>query len=433
MVTVHSKLIWYFVAVNRNIWKGYGNDMTNKKSFWGGLLCGLVLAILVIVGLFTGKQLFRLIQYKVLGIETQATANASDKVVNDATTEKMKVIRDTIQEYYLEDIDQEELVNGIYSGMVSALEDPYSTYYSEEALEDIKQKTQGIYYGIGAYVGQDVSTKLPRISGVMPGTPAEESGLMAGDLIYQVNGEYVEGMDVSDVVFLIKGEEGTTVDLTLYREGEADFIELTAERKKIESPTVNHKMLEDGIGYIQIIEFDDVTTDQFAEALAACRAEKMSGLVLDLRDNPGGNLSTVTEIARMLLPKGLIVYTEDKAGERTEYTCDGEKEIDIPMVVLINGNSASASEILAGAIKDYQKGTLLGTTTYGKGIVQRIISLSDGSALKLTVSNYFTPNGNNIHKVGIEPDEELKLDVDNYVEKKIDNQLERAKEILKGK
>lgn len=407
--------------------------MSNKKNFWSGLLCGLLLAILVVAGGITGRNVYRLVQREVFGIDTQVNAGAADGVVNGATTSKMKMIKDTMEEYYLEDVDDNELIDGIYTGMVEALGDPYSTYYSQEELEDLREKTEGIYYGIGAYVGQDSSTKLPKITGVMPGTPAEESGLMAGDIIYQVEGELVEGMDISDVVFLIKGEEGSKVKLTIYRDGEDDFLEITATRRKIESPTVNAEMLGDGIGYIQIVEFDDVTTDQFAEAIADCRAKGMTSLALDLRNNPGGNLSTVTDIARMLLPKGLIVYTEDKNGERTEYTCDGEKEIDIPMVVLINGNSASASEILAGAIKDYKKGTLLGTTTFGKGIVQRVISLSDGSALKLTVSNYFTPNGNNIHKVGIEPDEELKFDGDLYLEKGLDNQLERAKEILLGK
>lgn len=407
--------------------------MSNKKNFWSGLLCGLLLAILVVAVSITGRGLFRLFQREVLGIDTQVSAGAADSVVNSSTTAKMKTIKNTIEEYYLEETDDSDLVNGIYSGMVEALGDPYSTYYSEEELLDLKEKTEGIYYGIGAYVGQDVSTKLPKITGVMPGTPAEESGLMAGDLIYQVDGELVEGMDITDVVFLIKGKEGSQVVITVYREGAEDFLDITATRKKIESPTVNFKMLEDGIAYIQIVEFDDVTTDQFAEAMAECRAKGMTGLILDLRNNPGGNLSTVTDISRMLLPKGLIVYTEDKYGERSEYNCDGEKEIDVPMVVLINGNSASASEILAGAIKDYKKGTLLGTTTFGKGIVQRVISLSDGSALKLTVSNYFTPNGNNIHKVGIEPDEELKFDGDLYLEKGTDNQLERAKEILMGK
>ena len=192
-------------------------------------------------------------------------------------------------------------------------------------------------------------------------------------------------------------------------------------------------MLDDRIGYIQITEFDTVTLDQFTEALAVCRGKGMEGLILDLRGNPGGNLSTVCEIARQILPEGLIVYTEDKNGKRTEYSCDGEHEMTEELVVLVDGNSASASEILAGAIKDYGIGTLVGTTTFGKGIVQRIISLTDGSAVKLTVSHYYTPNGNNIHEVGIEPDVEIAFDGDAYYNDDVDNQLQKAIEVMNEK
>ncbi|MDD2970297.1 MAG: S41 family peptidase, partial [Lachnospiraceae bacterium] len=236
---------------------------------------------------------------------------------------------------------------------------------------------------------------------------------------------------LEELISKVKGPEGTKVKLTIIRETEVEPLEIEVTRRKIESPTISHKSYENGISYIQIAEFDEVTLDQFTEALAEEKASGMKGLILDLRDNLGGNLNTVTEIARKILPEGIIVYTEDKYGERVEYTCDGKNELMVPIVVLVNGNSASASEILAGSIKDYKKGTLLGTTTYGKGIVQRIISLSDGSAVKLTVSSYFTPNGNNINKVGIEPDEVLELDVEAYVNEQKDNQLDRAIEILK--
>ena len=228
--------------------------------------------------------------------------------------------------------------------MIEALGDPYSTYYSQEELEDLQNKTQGIYYGIGARVGIDADTQLPRIASVIEGTPAQEAGLMAGDLLYEVDGTSVQGMDLNSAVALVKGDEGTIVHLTVIREGEADYLEFDVERRKLENETVTYEMLEDGIGYIQIQEFDDVTVDQFEEALTACRSEGMQGLVLDLRGNPGGNLSTVCEIARMMLPEGLIVYTEDKNGEREEYTCDGTRQLEMPLVVLVDANSASASE-----------------------------------------------------------------------------------------
>ena len=230
----------------------------------------------------------------------------------------------------------------------------------------------------------------------------------------------------TEVVALIKGEEGTKVVLTLVREGENDYLKIPVERRKIESPTVSNEMLEEGIGYIQITEFDDVTEDQFAEALAECKQKGMKALILDLRSNPGGNLSTVCELCRMLLPKGMIVYTEDKYGKRDEYTCDGLRKLNVPAVVLVNGYSASASEIMAGAMKDHGIATIMGTTTFGKGIVQRVISLSDGSAVKLTVSKYYTPNGNDIHQKGIEPDIEVEFDADAYYDEGIDNQLQEA-------
>lgn len=226
------------------------------------------------------------------------------------------------------------------------------------------------------------------------------------------------------------------VHLTIYREGEPDFLEMDVVRGKlIETETVQSGMLDntDHIGYLYISRFEGVTVDQFNEAMAELRADNMKGLILDLRSNPGGDLTVVTEIARRLLPEGLIVYTEDKAGKRTEYTCDGAYEIEIPMVVLVNQYSASASEILAGAIKDYNKGTLVGTKTYGKGIVQRISSLEDGTALKLTVSAYFTPSGQNIHGIGIEPDIELAFDYERAEAEGIDNQVEKAIEVLEGK
>ena len=346
---------------------------------------------------------------------------------------KLQVLEDTIDRYYLESVDEQTLEKGVYDGLVEALGDPYSTYYSSEELKELQDKTEGIYYGIGAYVGIDADTSLPRLTGIIEGTPAQESGLRAGDLLYKVDGEEVQGLELTQVVSKIKGEEGTSVHLTIIREGATDYLEVDVVRRKVESPTVNQKMLDGGIGYIQITEFDTVTLDQFTEALAVCRGSGMKGLILDLRGNPGGNLNTVCDIAREILPKGLIVYTEDKDGKRSEYTCDGTKEMKEPLVVLVDSGSASASEILAGAVKDYGIGTLVGTTTFGKGIVQRIISLSDGSAVKLTVSNYYTPNGNNIHKIGIEPDIEEKFDSEAYYNDGVDNQLNKAIEIMNEK
>lgn len=406
-----------------------------SKNFWGGMLTGLMVATLIVIGTLAVNKIVKIVRYQGMSV-TEETSDDGSVIDNDVIL-KMKKIENVIDLYfYQEETDKELLVEDIYKGMMASLGDPYSTYYSEEELTDLMEQSEGIYYGIGAYVSLDTVTGYAKISGVIEDTPAQEADLRDGDIIYEVDGVSAYGMDLEEVVALIKGEEGTMVHLTLVRDGEEDYVEKDVERRKIESPTVKYEMLEGQKGYIQITEFDDVTADQFAEALAVLKEQGMKGMILDLRSNPGGNLTTVVDIAGMLLPEGLIVYTEDRYGNRDEYMCDGKREFGLPLVVLINGYSASASEILAGAIQDYGIGTLIGTTTYGKGIVQQIVSLKDGSAVKLTVSSYYTPSGKNIHGIGIEPDEVCELDSEAYYtenqEDSVDNQLERAKEVLAG-
>ena len=405
---------------------GSGNDKGNGR-FVLGFVAGIALTALVSGFVYVGIKFY----------ESAGGRNAADdtaeSVVSEDTEKKLSAIEDVIEEYYYQDadIDVDAMTEGMYAGMVNSLGDPYSVYYTEEEWQELMQETEGVYYGIGAYLMIDPNTGLGKISGVIENTPAQEAGLRADDLLYQVDGVSTMGMELSEIVSMVKGEEGTTVHLTIYREGETDYLEIDVERRKIESPTVNYEMLEDDIGYIQISEFDEVTTDQFTEALAVVKGSGAKGLILDLRGNPGGSLNVVVDIARAILPKGLIVYTEDKYGQRDEYTCDGRSELDLPLVVLVNGNSASASEILAGAIKDYRKGVLVGTTTFGKGIVQRVLPLTDGTPLKLTISAYYTPNGNNIHGVGIEPDVICEFDSEAYYEDGVDNQLEKAVEEVK--
>ena len=406
-------------------------EQNNKKNgYWSGLISGLLLAILLFGCVYIGNQVYRIFEAKQIA-ESSQTEDA--ELLNEYTAAKVDVIEDTIYQYFLEETSRSDLENGIYTGMLEALDDPYSTYYSAEELKELQMSTEGIYYGIGAYISKAVTDEFCIISGVIENTPAQEADLRDGDIIYEVDGVLTQGMDTTEVVSLIKGEEGTQVVLTLIREGEDDYLEIPVERRKIESPTVSNEMLENGIGYIEITEFDEVTEDQFAEALAECKGNGMKALILDLRSNPGGNLSTVCEISRMVLPKGLIVYTEDKYGEKDEYTCDGLRKLQVPAVVLVNGYSASASEILAGAMKDHGIATIMGTTTFGKGIVQRVISLSDGSAVKLTVSKYYTPNGNDIHEKGIEPDVVVEFDADAYYNEGIDNQLQEAINYLNAK
>lgn len=406
-------------------------EQQNKRV--GTLLLGIIIGIVFTALLgsisFVGVKLYNSVR-RTGTQEASVTNEEPQSVVNEESMEKLEAIEEVIDEYYYkeEDIDTTAMIDGMYAGVVDALNDPYSVYYTAEEWNQLMQETEGIYYGIGAYLSIDPTTTLARISGVIPGTPAEEAGLRENDIIYMVDGESVQGMELTEIVSRVKGEENTTVHLTIVREGETDYLEMDVTRAKIESPTVTYEMYDNGVGYIRITEFDDVTVNQFTTAMDSIKEADAKGLILDLRSNPGGSLSAVVDIARQMLPKGLIVYTEDKNGKREEYTCDGKQELQIPLVVLVNGNSASASEILAGAIKDYGIGTLIGTTTFGKGIVQRILPLTDGTALKLTISAYYTPNGNNIHGIGIEPDIACELDNEAYYNDGIDNQLEKAKE-----
>ena len=404
---------------------------SGKALFFGGMIVGLAATLLVVGIVYLG-----------IGIQNSVVQNGSssskielddNSAINSNTISKLQALEQTIDTYYfLDEVSNEELQDGIFKGMLESLGDPYSEYYTAEELAELMEQSEGVYYGIGAYVSLDTEKNLPKISGVMEGSPAEEAGLRANDLIYEVNGVTTYGLTLTEAVALIKGEEGTEVNLTLVREGESDYLELTLTRRRVEAPTVEYSMLEGRIGYIRVTEFDSVTVNQFSEALYTVKNSAARGIILDLRGNPGGNLDAVVDMCNMILPEGMIVYTEDKYGNREEYTCDGENELQLPLVVLVDMNSASAAEIMAGAIKDYGIGTLVGTTTFGKGIVQQIMSFRDGSAVKLTISAYYTPNGNNIHGIGIEPDVLCEFDGEAYYgsEDHPDNQLEKAKEVL---
>ena len=408
-----------------------------SKYFRNGVIMGVLSALLILTGVYAAGMGYRLLRLRQAASNTAASSEESSIVSTD-TIQKMKTLEEAISKYYFyeDEVSSQELQNGIYKGMISALGDPYSEYYSREELEEAVNSNQGISYGIGAYISMSKQMNLAMINGVMEESPAQEAGLEEGDIIYEVDGESTQGMSLTQVVSRVKGREGTTVRLSIYREGENDFLDFEIKRaKQIETTTVESGMLEntDHIGYLRIREFDGVTVDQYTEAIAVLKENDMKGLVLDLRSNPGGDLTAVVDIAGKILPKGLIVYTEDKKGNRMEYTRDDKEELEIPLVVLVNEYSASASEILAGAIQDYNKGTLVGTTTFGKGIVQKIHRLDDGTAVKLTISAYFTPSGRNIHGIGIEPDIELEYDEEGSEERGIDNQVEKAIEILEGK
>ncbi|MCL2864191.1 MAG: S41 family peptidase [Lachnospiraceae bacterium] len=355
---------------------------------------------------------------------------------NQGMEVKLEYMDELIQEHFLfsDEIDRQRLQDGIFSGFVGALGDSYTQYFNPAATERLLQSRSGTYYGIGAVLSMSQDSNVAEVVRLFEGNPAEKAGLLVGDLLTHVDGHSTEGYDLTEIVSWIQGEEGTAVILTIDRDGEVLDIEVI--RGHIQVPTITFAVKEGNLGYLRVSEFDQVTAGQFAEALAEFESFGLEGLVVDLRNNPGGNLNTVVDMLRQILPAGMIVSVEDKNGRVMEHTSAGETPFEKPMVILVNEHSASASEIFAGAIQDYEMGTVVGTTTFGKGLVQRVFHLPDGSSIQMTVAEYFTPNGRSIHEEGIVPDEAVELEIDEDVTEEddfVDNQLERALEILQEK
>lgn len=362
--------------------------MKNKKSFLAGALCG-ALAVLLIVGCIgVGRRLAGL------------AGNASMEG-------KVKAIRSMIQEVYIGEVDEKTLQESMLKGYVAGLGDPYSSYFTKEETKEFNEMTSGEFSGVGAILNMNKDTQEVELVKIYKGYPADKAGLKAGDVVIKVDNTDVTGMTLQEVVSMIKGEKGTEVKITVTRgEGEEELT-VTAVRDTVQVQTVDYRMLENQIGYIQVTEFDAVTAEQYQKAMDDLTQQGMTGLVVDLRGNPGGSLDTVCQMLDTMLPEGLIVYMEDKSGARTEETSDAEHQFTKPLAVLVDGNSASASEIFAGAIQDYGIGKIVGTQTYGKGVVQQMFELKDGSSVKLTIAEYFTPKGRNINGKGITPDVKL--------------------------
>lgn len=365
---------------------------------------------------------------------SSVVVQSTGSILDEEVISKINELAAYTELYYYNPVDLEEVQDGMYEGMIEGLGDKYSVYYNEEDYTELQLSTTGQYYGIGAGLTQDLDTMVVSITKVYKGTPSEEAGLKNDDIIISVDGIDGTSMEVSELVKLIRGEAGTTVHLEIYRPATDEYLSFDVERADITLPSVDYELLENGIGYILIDSFETDTAHQFEMAVEDLTAQGMQAMILDVRYNPGGMITSVVDIADAILPEGLVVYIEDKAGNRQDFTSDGASYIDLPIVVLVNEDSASASEILAGAIKDYEYGTLIGTTTFGKGIVQTIFPLPDGDALKLTTAKYFTPNGNYIHEVGIEPDIELEYEYLNpegvEYERQYDNQILKAIEVL---
>lgn len=393
-----------------------------QKKFVRGFLMGMV-CMLLIGGIG-------------LGIYHYADASERNQgAVTDAFVEKAKLIEETVKDNYTGEIDDQDMEEYMYKGLMASLGDPYSAYYTSEEYEELNAETTGSYQGIGVVMQQDADTGEVKVLRCYEGGPGAEAGLLPEDVLIQVNGENVAGMELSEVVDLVKSSEGGTASLIISREGESDYLEINVPLEEVNIPVVEYEMLEDNIGYISIYEFTGQAVSQYEEAFEELQSQGMKRMIIDVRNNPGGLLTSVCDLLEDMLPEGLMVYTEDKDGKRQEYTCDGENELEMPLVVLVNGNSASASEIFAGAIQDYGTGTIVGTTTFGKGVVQSLIPFTDGSAIKTTTAKYYTPSGRCIHGTGIEPDVEVELteglEQKSELTYEEDNQLQTAVETVK--
>lgn len=325
---------------------------------------------------------------------------------------------------FYKEIDNEVLYEGALKGMVDAIEDPYTEYLNQEDFSDLKESIGHEYDGIGVYLQHNIEDNTIRVVSVIEDTPADEAGMLAGDRILKVDGIEYSGEEIDDAILKIKQSKGQKAVLTILRDGETKELEVECKHLKLDTVTSE---IKDGIGYLQISEFGDNTASEFNTKYNELREKNIKGLIIDLRNNTGGVYEEVIEIAKILVPKGLIVYTQDKNGNKEEIFSESEG-INIPLVVLVNEYSASASEVLAGAIKDRGCGTLVGTKTYGKGVIQGIYAMSDGTSIKVTISEYYTPNGVCIDGVGIEPNE-----VVNVTTNKKDEQLEAAMKIIKEK
>ena len=389
-----------------------------------GLVLGCIIAAVGVLAVAGSKLTFKDQESNEV-LESLQSGGASDS--------KFGTILSIIETYYYKDVESDELVNGVYKGVVESLNDPYSEYYTAEEYKELMSTLTGNYAGIGALLQKNAETGIVEITKVYKDTPAEKSGLVAGDLIISADGFMATDEDLDAFVQHIRGEEGTDVKLVISRNGEEK--EVVCTRAAIATPTVEYQMLEGNVGYIAVSQFTEHTYDDFVNAYKDLEGQGMTSVVFDMRNNGGGLLDSVVEMLDYLLPDCTVFYTMDKQGNREDYRSDDASFKKIPMVVLVNGNTASAAEIFTGAIRDFKYGTIIGTNTFGKGIVQSTIPLTDGSALKLTTQTYYTPSGECIHGTGIKPDIEMEYelmseDEDTPYSVDLDNQIQKALEVL---
>ena len=419
--------------MNENMYPDMNVNMrppVKKSGFGSGMLAGAIIGVSATIFLLVFiLNIFYDAGFVHIGtggeIYVQDTAILGDEGIGSAVEEKLNTLDSLMDSFLMEDADKEKAEENIYKAYLASYGDKYTVYYTPEEYKELIESTTGRFYGIGAVCQKNEDGTI-LISDAYENAPAYAAGIRDGDSIIKVDGRDITDMDLSSAVALIKGDKGTSVHLEVIRDGNS--FEVDVIRDEIKAKTVDYTMREDNIGYISISQFDDVTTEQFKTAVKDLNSQGMAGLIIDIRDNPGGVLTTVVDMLEYILPDGMIVYTEDKNGKRIEYKGSDNNELTIPAAVLVNGNSASASEIFAGAVQDYGIGKIIGTETYGKGIVQTIKPLTDGSAVKFTIAKYYTPKGQDIHGKGVTPDIVVDLTKDDNE----DVQMKAAVEYLLG-
>lgn len=409
---------------------GNNGNKHGKKSYFAGLITGVIWGIAVVFIL--------IILSNIIESELTESGKISNNVGTSALTgsSKSSIIKQYIDKYFMEDVDNDILTEGMYKGMLESLNDPYSVYYTKDEVESLKQSSEGEYVGLGISVTQNNETKVITVTKVYDDSPAKDAGIESGDTIYSINDNVLTDETLDELLVDIKGEEGKEVKMQLKR-GE-ETIDADMKLREVLIDVVSYEMLEDNIGYIIIDQFTGTSTEQVEEAINDLKSQGMERVIVDLRDNPGGQLECIQAILNYFLPKDkLLLYSETKDGEQEKYYTENDGLItDMPLCVLVNENSASASEVFAGVVKCYDRGKLVGTKTFGKGIMQSTFGLSDGTAIKLTIGKYYLPDDSNIHGIGIEPDYEVKLpeDVTNVwaLKHPDDPQLTKAIEVVKG-
>ena len=404
--------------------KGYDKIMNSEKAQKVYRIIMLIIITALVSSLITA----------VVITERLTSSTSIESIANgDGTTgieTTLAYIRTLLEEDYIGELDDEQMLETAIKGYVAGVGDEYTVYYTKEEMDAQYDEAMGNYVGIGIYMIVNYEEGTIQVVEPMKGSPAIEAGIQEGDMITSVNGEKLTPENVKDLSNEIKGEEGTTVKLGIKR-GEETF-ELEVERKRIEVSHIESKMLENNIAYIQVLDFDGGTAKEFKENYEDLKNQGATSLIIDIRGNGGGVVDEAIDMLEMICDKGSTLLIETDKNENEKVIKSEESPIiGIPIVVLVNGNSASASEIFAGALKDYNKATIIGTTTYGKGVIQTLLRLSDGSGLKMTTEEYCTPNRNKINKIGIEPDITVELpdDAEDITEEN-DTQLQRAIEEL---